>query len=128
MISDSIFLISAFRHDLSTATAAFSQSTAALSSVEEAHSLSRALAHLSRVEEKVEQVHRSQAEADTFHLFDLIKDYVALIGAIRETLNERNKAFQAAQHAQVSYFIKIYETQVLLYHVQLSLNYEIIFL
>jgi hypothetical protein len=42
-----------------------------------------------------------QAEADTFHLFDLIKDYIALIGAIREALNERNKAFQAAQHAQV---------------------------
>lgn len=73
----------AFRHDMANATGAFSQSTAALSSVEEAHSLSRALAHLSRVEEKVEQVHRGQAEADTFHLFDLIKDYVALIGAIR---------------------------------------------
>lgn len=46
-------------------------------------------------------MHRHQAEADTYHLFDLIKDYVALIGAIREALNERNKAFQAAQHAQV---------------------------
>ena len=55
----------------------------------------------SRVEEKVELVHRNQAEADTFHLFDLIKDYVALIGAIREALNERNKAFQTAQNAQV---------------------------
>ena len=72
-----------------------------MSSVEEAHSLSRALAHLSRVEEKVEQVHRGQADADTFHLFDLMKDYVALLGAIREALNERNKAFQASQHAQV---------------------------
>ena len=38
----------AFRHDLANATASFSQSIAALSSVEEAHSLSRALAHLSR--------------------------------------------------------------------------------
>ncbi len=42
-----------------------------------------------------------QAEADTFHLFDLFKDYVALIGAIREALNERSKIFQASQYAQV---------------------------
>ena len=85
-----------------------------MSSVEEAHSLSRALAHLSRVEEKVEQVHRGQADADTFHLFDLMKDYVALLGAIREALNERNKAFQASQHAQV--FNDDWQILLLLWH------------
>lgn len=51
-----------------------------------------------------------QAEADTFHLFDLFKDYVALIGAIREALNERNKIFQASQYAQARFFHKYYNT------------------
>ncbi len=45
------------RSDLAAATGAFAQGAAVLSSAEEAHSLSRALAHLARVEEKVEQVH-----------------------------------------------------------------------
>ena len=38
------------RSDLASATGAFSQGAAMLSSAEEAHSLSRALAHLARVE------------------------------------------------------------------------------
>ena len=47
------------RHELAVATGSFAQGAAMLSSTEEAHSLSRALAHLAEVEEKVEQVGRS---------------------------------------------------------------------
>ena len=88
------------RNELAISTGAFSQATAALSATEEAHTLSRALAHLARAEEKAEQVHHRQAEADFYHFFELIKDYVALIGAVKDALNERNKAFQNWQHAQ----------------------------
>ena len=88
------------RHELAVSTGAFAQTTAALSATEEAHTLSRALAHLARVEEKAEQVHHRQAEADFYHFFELIKDYVALIGAVKNALNERNKSFQNWQHAQ----------------------------
>ena len=65
-----------------------------LSNTEEAHSLSRALAHLAKVEEKIQEVHHSQAEADYFYLFELVKDYVALVGSVKEVLAERSKAFQ----------------------------------
>ena len=88
------------RHDLAISTGAFSHGIAALSVTEEAHTLSRALVHLAKAEEKVEQVHHQQAEADFYHFFELIKDYVALIGAVKDALNERNKAFQNWQHAQ----------------------------
>ena len=62
--------------------------------------LIRALAHLSRVEEKVEEVHHRQAEADHAHLLELLRDYVALVGAVKDVLAERSKAFQNWQHAQ----------------------------
>ena len=88
------------RSDLAAATGTFAQGAALLSSSEEAHSLSRALAQLARVEEKVEQVHSEQAEADYFYLFELVKDYVALVGAVKDARAERSKAFQAWQHAQ----------------------------
>ena len=88
------------RNELAVSTGAFSQATAALSATEEAHTLSRALAHLARAEEKAEQVHHRQAEADFYHFFELTKDYVSLIGAVKGALNERSKAFQNWQHAQ----------------------------
>ena len=88
------------RHDLAVSTGAFAQATAAMSNTEEAHTLSKALSQLSKVEENVEQVHYRQAEADFNYFFELTKDYVALIGAVKDALNERTKAFQAWQHAQ----------------------------
>ncbi len=45
------------RQELAMATGSFAQGAAILSSTEEAHSLSRALAQLARVEERVQQVH-----------------------------------------------------------------------
>ena len=90
------------RHELAVATGSFAQGAALLSNAEEAHSLARALAHLARVEEKIELVHHRQAEADYYHLFELIKDYVALVGAVKDALNERAKAFGVWQHAQMT--------------------------
>ncbi len=87
------------RSDLASATGAFSQGAAMLSSTEEAHSLSRALAQLAKVEEKAESVHKSQAEADHMHLVDLLRDYVALVGAVKDVFAERGKIFQNWRHA-----------------------------
>lgn len=54
-----------------------------LSNCEEHTSLSRALSQLAEVEEKVEALHNDQANADFAILCELLKDYVALIGAIK---------------------------------------------
>ncbi len=88
------------RHELAVAAGAFAQSAAALSSAEEAHSLSRALALLARAEERVEAVHHRQAEADYFHLLELLKDYVALSGAVKDAFHERAKAAAAWDSAR----------------------------
>ena len=45
--------------------------------------LSRALSHLAEVEEKVEQVHVEQANGDFYQLSETIRDYVALLGAVK---------------------------------------------
>ncbi|TRY70959.1 hypothetical protein TCAL_11623 [Tigriopus californicus] len=88
------------RQDLASATGYFAHSTAMLANCEEAHSLSRALAQLAKVEESIELVHQDQAKADYFYLFELIKDYVGLVGAVKDALSERSKSFQNWQNAQ----------------------------
>ena len=71
------------RRDLVTNTAQFAKSCALLSNAEEHTGLSRALSHLAEVEEKVEQVHVEQANGDFFQLSETIRDYVALLGAVK---------------------------------------------
>ncbi len=41
-----------------------------------------------------------QAEADYYYLFELLKDYVSLVGAVKDALGERAKAFQQWEHAR----------------------------
>lgn len=54
-----------------------------LGNVEEHTALSRALSQLAETEEKIEQMHKEQAEADFFVMAELMKDYVALMGAVK---------------------------------------------
>ena len=82
------------RRELAIVTGSFAAATATLATTEDSNSLSKALSNLAVVEEKVEKVHHRQADADHLHLFELIKDYVGLMGAVRDALNERQKAFQ----------------------------------
>ena len=81
---------------MANATGAFAASTAVLATTEDSNSLSKALSSLALVEEKVEKVHYKQADADQLHLFELIKDYVGLMGAVKDALTERQKAFQVS--------------------------------
>lgn len=81
------------RRDLVTNTAQFAKSCALLSNAEEHTGLSRALSHLAEVEEKVEQVHAEQSSADFFTFSETIRDYVALLGAVKDVFNQRVKIY-----------------------------------
>ena len=88
-----------YRRDLATATGQFAQSTANLANSEEAFHLCRALEGLAKTEEKVEVTLQDQADADYAYILELIRDYLALVAAVKEVLGERVKTFLAWQNA-----------------------------
>lgn len=88
------------RKELSTSTGAFAKSCAILGNCEEHTSLSCALSQLADTEEKVEHVFNEQVNNDFVYLSDLIRDYINLIGAVKEIFHQRVKVFQTWQHAQ----------------------------
>ena len=69
--------------ELACNTGIFAKSTAMLANAEEHTALSRALSQLAEIEEKVEQLHHSQADNDYFTLSELVKDYIFLIQAVK---------------------------------------------
>lgn len=71
-----------------------------LGNYEEHTSLSCALVQLSETHDKVEQVYSEQYNSDFLYLSELIRDYINLIGAIKEALHQRVKVYQNWQHAQ----------------------------
>ncbi|XP_054277685.1 sorting nexin-2-like [Macrosteles quadrilineatus] len=89
------------RRDLAQLTSAFAKSAAILSNCEEHSSLSRVLAQLTDVEEKVEAVHNDQSNTDFAILYELLRDYVALIGSVKDVFHERVKVYQNWQHSQL---------------------------
>ncbi|CAH0550508.1 unnamed protein product [Brassicogethes aeneus] len=89
-----------YRKELANLTNGVSRSAALLSSCEDHNSLSRALSQLADTEEKVESLHLDQANTDFFILCELLKDYLGLLGAVRDAFHERTKLFQHWQHSQ----------------------------
>ncbi|KAJ1524568.1 hypothetical protein ONE63_011055 [Megalurothrips usitatus] len=89
------------RKDLAGLTSSFAKSAAMLSNCEEHTALSRALSQLAETEEKVEAVHNDQANTDFSIMCELLKDYIALIGAVKDVFHERVKVYQNWQHAQL---------------------------
>jgi len=89
--------LSEFRKSLAQSTGSLSKSLAVLSGSEENSALSSAIAQLSTVQEKLEEVHYEQATADFYYLSELIKDYIGLVGAVKDVFAERVKAWQAFQ-------------------------------
>lgn len=73
--------------ELSVATAVFAKSAAMLGNVEEHTTLSRALSQLAETEEKIEAIHRQEADTDFYVIAELLKDYIALIGAVKVSLH-----------------------------------------
>ncbi|KAK4884678.1 hypothetical protein RN001_000949 [Aquatica leii] len=89
-----------YRKELANLTNGVARSAAMLSSCEDHNSLSRALSQLADTEEKVESLHIEQANTDFYILCELLKDYLGLLGAVRDTFHERTKLFQHWQHSQ----------------------------
>lgn len=82
------------RKELTTATGQMAKSTAILGNCEEHNSLSCALSQLATTHEKIEKVYERQTSNDFTYLAELLKDYIALIGSVREVFAQRVKAFQ----------------------------------
>ena len=61
-----------------------------MSGSEENSALSSAIAQLSTVQEKLEEVHYEQATADFYYLSELIKDYIGLVGAVKDVFAVSN--------------------------------------
>lgn len=89
-----------YRKSLTGHTYMVSKSLAALGSTEENSKLSAALDQLSDVYQKVEKVHEEQARDDFFLLSEMVHDYIGIVGAVKDVLAERIKAWQAWQGVQ----------------------------
>lgn len=89
-----------YRKELANLTNGVARSAAMLSASEDHNTLSRALSQLADTEEKVEALHVEQANTDFFILCELLKDYIGLLGAVKDAFHERTKLFQLWQHAQ----------------------------
>jgi len=87
------------RRELAFATGQFATSVGLLATSEEAFHLARSLEGLSRTEEKVEMTLQEQADADFAYILELIRDYLALVNAVKEVMGERVRAFLAWQNA-----------------------------
>ncbi|XP_077298370.1 sorting nexin 1 isoform X2 [Arctopsyche grandis] len=89
------------RRELASLVGSVANSAATLSLAEEHAALGKGLSHLVIVQEKVESLHHEQSNTDFYVLCELIKDYIGLLGAIKEVFHERVKVFQHWQHAQL---------------------------
>ncbi|KRT81098.1 hypothetical protein AMK59_6203, partial [Oryctes borbonicus] len=90
----------AYRKELAHLTNGVARSAAMLSACEDHNSLSRALSQLADTEEKIEALHIEQANTDFFILCEMLKDYLGLLGSVRDAFHERTKLFQHWQHSQ----------------------------
>ncbi|CAG7667466.1 unnamed protein product [Allacma fusca] len=88
------------RKESAQSTGSFAKSAAILSNSDEHDGLARALAKLAELEEQIEQIQNDQANSDFFLFSELLKDYIGLIGSVKEVFHERVKAYQTWQHAQ----------------------------
>ncbi|XP_012285320.1 sorting nexin-2 [Orussus abietinus] len=89
------------RRELANCTGATARSIAVLGHGEPGASLGRALAQLADTLEKIEVVRKAQANSDLYQFGEMLREYVALIGAIKDVFHERVKVFQNWQHAQM---------------------------
>ncbi|XP_026763121.2 sorting nexin-2 [Galleria mellonella] len=89
------------RRELAARAHDAARAAAALSGADPHAPLSRALSHTADLHEKIEQLRIEQSNTDFYVLSEHIKDYLGLIGAIKDVFHERVKVFQNWQHAQM---------------------------
>ena len=83
------------RKRLAQHTVAFSKSLTMLADVENNQEMAQALGKLSEVENEVGKFQELQAKSDFYLLSELVRDYIGIVGSVREVLGERVKAWQA---------------------------------
>jgi sorting nexin-1/2 len=88
------------RKELASSTKDFAKSISMLANSEEHINLSRALAQLGEVHEKIDQLQIEQANSDFFIFAELIKDYIGLFESVKEAFNQRIAKFHNLQKAQ----------------------------
>lgn len=69
--------------ELAGSTGSVSRQLALLGNSEENTALSRALAQLSEVEEKLDQLYLDQSDQDFYVLTELVKDYIGLVSSVK---------------------------------------------
>jgi len=89
-----------YRKALSGHTYSLSKSLGMLGSAEDNSKLAAAISQLAEVEEKVEKVHEQQSKDDFYLLSELIRDYIGIVGSVKDAFNERVKAWQSWQSVQ----------------------------
>lgn len=92
------------RKMLAINTLNLSKTLAVISGSEENSGLSAAIAQLSTVQEKIAGVHKDQASVEFFELSELIKDYLGLVGAVKDAMNVR---FHSLTSDSIFYFINM---------------------
>ncbi|XP_010779322.1 sorting nexin-2, partial [Notothenia coriiceps] len=91
------------RKELSVNTAQFAKSAAMLGNSEDHTALSRALSQLAEVEEKIDQLHQDQANADFYLFSELLGDYVRLIIAVKVRPLQINDCLNCQTTFEVSF-------------------------
>lgn len=94
------------RRELASSTKDFAKSISILANSEEHINLSRALAQLGEVHEKIDQLQIDQANSDFFVFAELIKDYIGLFESVKEAFNQRITKFHNLQKAQETLRVK----------------------
>ncbi|XP_052828204.1 sorting nexin-2-like [Octopus bimaculoides] len=89
------------RRELCLSTGQFAKSAAMLGNAEEHTALSRALSQLAETEEKVELLHKDQADQDYYVISELLKDYINLIQSVKDVFHERVKCYKNWKDAEV---------------------------
>jgi len=92
--------LAAGRRELAAGQGGLSRAAAVLSSVEEHSSLSRALHQLSEATERSHTIVHAQADADFYVLCETTRDYINLLGAVKDVFHERVKVYQNWQYAK----------------------------
>lgn len=86
------------RRELANCTGATAKSIAVLGHGEQGASLGRALAQLAETLEKVEVIRKKQSISDLYQFGEMLRDYVALIGAIKVGVYHSTLAFVFLMH------------------------------
>lgn len=90
------------RKELTSSLDLLGKSTALIGHDESNVSLSCALSHLASTHEKVEKIYETQSNYDFLYLSELLRDYVGLIGSVKEAFYERVKCFQNLSNLELS--------------------------